>query len=69
MSFQQLNASCYYYQSSVNIGYVHSGDTGLLIDAGIDKSSIKKVLKELNKKELPLTHLFITHAHSDHYGG
>ncbi|ARI77996.1 MBL fold metallo-hydrolase [Halobacillus mangrovi] len=69
MSFQQLNATCYYFQSSVNIGYVQSGTTGLLIDAGIDKSSIKKVLKELKDRELPLTHLFITHAHADHYGG
>ncbi len=69
MSFQQINTSCFYYQSSVNIGYVKQGDTGLLIDAGIDRSSVKKVLKELRKRELPLTHLFITHAHADHYGG
>lgn len=69
MSFQQLNEWCYYYQSSVNIGYVHQGEDGLLIDAGIDASSVKKVLKELEKRNLPLTHLFITHAHADHYGG
>ncbi|CDQ21000.1 Glyoxylase, beta-lactamase superfamily II [Halobacillus karajensis] len=69
MSFHQLNESCYYYHSSVNIGYVNKGTTGLLIDSGIDSSSVKKVLKELKKRELPLTHLFITHAHADHYGG
>ncbi|WLR47517.1 MBL fold metallo-hydrolase [Halobacillus litoralis] len=69
MSFQQLDECCYYYHSTVNIGYVHQGMNGVLIDAGIDASSVKKVLKELEKRELPLTHLFITHAHADHYGG
>ncbi|MYL38880.1 MBL fold metallo-hydrolase [Halobacillus litoralis] len=69
MMFQQISDSCYYHHSSVNIGYVHRDDTGLLIDSGIDRSSVKKVLKELEKRQLPLTHLFITHAHADHYGG
>ncbi|UOQ92858.1 MBL fold metallo-hydrolase [Halobacillus shinanisalinarum] len=69
MSFEQINAHCYYYNSAVNIGYVHDGETGLMIDTGIDPSSVKKMLKELKKRELPLTHLFITHAHADHYGG
>ncbi|UOR13104.1 MBL fold metallo-hydrolase [Halobacillus amylolyticus] len=69
MSFEQINDYCYYYNSAVNIGYVHDGETGLIIDAGIDTPSIKKMLKELKERELPLTHLFITHAHADHYGG
>ena len=69
MSFQQINQHCYYYHSSVNIGYIMKGNTGMLVDAGIDKSAIKKVLKELHTRDLPLTHLFITHAHADHYGG
>ncbi|GGF15263.1 MBL fold metallo-hydrolase [Halobacillus andaensis] len=69
MSFHQINDHCYYYESAVNIGYVTDGRTGLLIDSGIDRSSVKKVEKELRKRELPLTHLFISHAHADHYGG
>ncbi|MFZ0475144.1 MAG: MBL fold metallo-hydrolase [Halobacillus sp.] len=69
MSFHSINEHCYYYSGSVNIGYIHKGTDGLLIDAGLDRSSIMKVLKELNERELPLTHLFITHAHADHYGG
>lgn len=69
MSFVQINENCFYYHSSVNIGYVTQGTNGVLIDAGIDRTSVKKVLKELKKRELPLTHLFITHAHADHYGG
>jgi glyoxylase-like metal-dependent hydrolase (beta-lactamase superfamily II) len=69
MSFVQINEHCFYYHSSVNIGYVTQGTDGVLIDAGIDRTSVKKVLKELRKRGFPLTHLFITHAHADHYGG
>ncbi|MFC7062821.1 MBL fold metallo-hydrolase [Halobacillus seohaensis] len=69
MSFIQINSHCYYYESVVNIGYVTDGESGLIIDTGIDRSSVKKVEKELRKLELPITHLFISHAHADHYGG
>jgi glyoxylase-like metal-dependent hydrolase (beta-lactamase superfamily II) len=40
-----------------------------LIDAGIDRSAANKVLRQLEERNLPATHLFITHAHSDHFGG
>ncbi|MBB6453072.1 glyoxylase-like metal-dependent hydrolase (beta-lactamase superfamily II) [Salirhabdus euzebyi] len=69
MQFKKLNDTCYYFEGAVNIGYVHHGEEGLLIDAGIDKSSIKKVIRKLKEEELPITHLFVTHAHADHYGG
>lgn len=69
MILNSINDCCYYFQGAVNIGYVSSGENGLLIDAGIDKATIKKVLKLLKENELPVTHLFITHAHADHYGG
>lgn len=69
MNFTNLNKTCYYFDAVVNIGYVHHDDKGMLIDAGIDDSIMRKVLKELTANELPITHLFITHAHADHYGG
>ncbi|MRH43411.1 MBL fold metallo-hydrolase [Aquibacillus halophilus] len=69
MEFQQLKESCYAFRGPVNIGYVHHGELGMLIDAGIDKSTMKKILKHLLAKNLPVTHLFISHAHSDHFGG
>ncbi|QTM98710.1 MBL fold metallo-hydrolase [Sediminibacillus dalangtanensis] len=70
MEFQPLKeGTCYYFEGPVNIGYLRNGEEGMLIDAGIDASTMKKVLKWLKQEELPLTHLFITHAHSDHYGG
>ncbi|MBM7604026.1 glyoxylase-like metal-dependent hydrolase (beta-lactamase superfamily II) [Metabacillus crassostreae] len=69
MIINSINNCCYYFQGAVNIGYVNSGENGLLIDAGIDKATMKKVLKILKENELPVTYLFITHAHADHYGG
>ncbi|GAA0455204.1 MBL fold metallo-hydrolase [Alkalibacillus silvisoli] len=69
MKMNQLNQNCYYFSSSVNVGYVHEGNQGLLIDAGIDESAIRKVVRQLDEQKLPITHLLITHAHADHYGG
>lgn len=69
MQLIQINSNCYYFSGSVNIGYIYQGESGMIVDAGIDSQTMKKVLKKLDHEELPVTHLFITHAHSDHYGG
>jgi glyoxylase-like metal-dependent hydrolase (beta-lactamase superfamily II) len=69
LEFRKINEHCYYFHSAVNIGYVQDGENGLLIDAGLDEQAAKKVLRTLESEEKPLTHLFITHAHADHYGG
>ncbi|MEK3805599.1 MBL fold metallo-hydrolase [Bacillus sp. FSL H8-0547] len=69
MKFMQLSETCYYFESPVNIGYIKSGESGMLIDAGLDRQAAKKVISHLEKNTLPMTHLFITHAHADHYGG
>jgi len=69
MEFIQITDMCYYFRGSVNIGYVHSGGKGILIDAGIDRGTMKKVLKKLDELGLPITHLLITHSHADHFGG
>ncbi|KGX87704.1 MBL fold metallo-hydrolase [Pontibacillus litoralis] len=69
MQLIQINDSCYYIKGTVNIGYVKKASAGMLIDAGLDAQTMKKVLNILDQASLPVTHLFITHAHSDHYGG
>ncbi|SIS47900.1 MBL fold metallo-hydrolase [Salimicrobium flavidum] len=69
MSFKNIAEGIYYFDGAVNIGYVHKGTTGLLIDAGIDRSAVKKVIRYIEDNGMPLTHLFISHAHADHYGG
>lgn len=69
MNLIQITETCFYFQGVVNIGYVNHGDEGLLIDAGIDKTTMKKIIKKLEEHQYPITHLYITHAHTDHFGG
>ncbi|WP_064092288.1 MBL fold metallo-hydrolase [Rossellomorea aquimaris] len=69
MKLQQLNEHCYVFTGAVNIGYCTRDGKGLLIDTGLDDSSIKKVEKILNQKGFPLDYCIITHAHTDHFGG
>jgi glyoxylase-like metal-dependent hydrolase (beta-lactamase superfamily II) len=66
---KQINESCYYFFSAVNVGYILNNEEGMLIDTGIDDSSIKKVLKRLEQEGLPLNYCLVTHAHTDHFGG
>ncbi|MFG6496345.1 MBL fold metallo-hydrolase [Fictibacillus sp. UD] len=71
MEFKEIAAGCYYFNSAVNIGYIVNEDRskGMLIDAGLESSAAKKAVQHLVKENLPITHLFITHAHADHFGG
>lgn len=69
MVLEQLNEHCFYFPGRVNIGYVCNGNEGMVIDSGIDDGAMKKVHKQLKKQGLPITFLFVTHAHADHYGG
>lgn len=69
MQFKQIDEACYYFESAVNIGYIHRDGKGFLIDAGLEAATAKKVVKQLDSQNLPLTHLIITHAHADHFGG
>ncbi|WP_018921478.1 MBL fold metallo-hydrolase [Salsuginibacillus kocurii] len=65
----RLTPSCYYIAGNVNIGYITDGETGLLIDAGLEKRQAKQAVKAVTEGGYPLTHLLITHAHADHFGG
>jgi glyoxylase-like metal-dependent hydrolase (beta-lactamase superfamily II) len=69
MKLQQFTDHCYAFTGSVNIGYCQKEGKGLLIDAGLDDSAVKKVLKQLKQYDLPLDYCVITHAHADHFGG
>lgn len=71
MEFIEIKEGCYYFKSAVNIGYFVSEDKshGMLIDAGLESAAAKKAIQILQDKKLPITHLFITHAHADHFGG
>ncbi|WP_059103243.1 MBL fold metallo-hydrolase [Shouchella shacheensis] len=69
MALQWINERAGYFSGAVTIGYIKGEDTGILIDAGLDKQIAKKVIRQLEAESLPLTHLLITHAHTDHFGG
>jgi len=69
MELHQIKEGCYFFKGAVNIGYIHSDGKGMLIDAGLDKGTAKKIIKLLNENRLPLDFLLLTHAHTDHYGG
>ncbi|WP_282138100.1 MBL fold metallo-hydrolase [Rossellomorea aquimaris] len=69
MKLQNLSEHCYAFTGSVTIGYCIKEGKGLLIDSGLDDSSMKKVIKILSNEGLPLDFCVITHAHADHFGG
>ncbi len=55
--------------SSGNCIYVGSGNTHLLVDAGISKKRIEEGLAKLQLKGEELSGILITHEHSDHIQG
>ncbi|MCA1062087.1 MBL fold metallo-hydrolase [Rossellomorea aquimaris] len=69
MKLENLSGHCYAFTGSVTIGYCMKEGEGLLIDSGLDDSSVKKVIRYLAKESLPLHYCVITHAHADHFGG
>jgi glyoxylase-like metal-dependent hydrolase (beta-lactamase superfamily II) len=69
LKLQNLAEHCYAFTGSVTVGYCIKEGKGLLIDSGLDDSSMKKVMKILSNEGLPLHYCVITHAHADHFGG
>lgn len=55
--------------SKGNCSYIETATHKILIDAGISYTRITKALKENEVNINDLTHLFITHEHSDHVNG
>lgn len=58
-----------YSGSSGNSIFVSSGETKVLIDAGLPGKNIEKALNEINQNASELDAIFITHEHSDHIKG
>ncbi len=52
--------------SSGNAIFVRSGDTRLLIDAGVSLRDIELALQEIDEQPSQLTGILVTHEHTDH---
>jgi glyoxylase-like metal-dependent hydrolase (beta-lactamase superfamily II) len=66
---KQIAENIFYFPGAVNIVYVRKDDTGILIDGGLEEARMKKVAKEIEQHNHPVTHIILTHAHADHFGG
>ncbi len=55
--------------SSGNCIYIGSGDTHILIDAGISKKKIDEGLEKMGISGADISAILITHEHSDHIAG
>lgn len=55
--------------SSGNCTYVGSGDTNILIDAGVSRKRIVEGLKKIGVAPEQLNGIFVTHEHRDHIQG
>lgn len=55
--------------STGNAFYIESGETKLLVDAGLSGIQIEKLFAEINVDPKDLTGMLVTHEHSDHIKG
>ncbi|HEX5164260.1 MAG TPA: MBL fold metallo-hydrolase, partial [Thermomicrobiales bacterium] len=54
----------------VNIGVIMADDDrAILIDTGLNDSSVRKVLRELDEQGRRVSDIITTHGHADHFGG
>jgi glyoxylase-like metal-dependent hydrolase (beta-lactamase superfamily II) len=56
-------------QFSVNSVIVEGDHTVMLVDAQLTKTSAEKVLQEIKETKKPLSIIYITHEHADHFLG
>lgn len=66
---EKICEQVFYFSGAVNLVYIGNREHGMLIDGGLDAQRMKKIVKQLDQHHFPLTHVLITHAHADHFGG
>lgn len=69
MELKVLAEGAGYFAGPTNCGLVWKGRECLLVDSGLDESTARKVLRQLNERGLELVAVFNTHFHADHVGG
>ncbi|NLT36395.1 MAG: MBL fold metallo-hydrolase [Gaiellales bacterium] len=58
-----------YLPGPVNLGLIRFGDQVVVVDAGLDDGSARRLIRELTPAGLKPAALFLTHHHADHTGG
>ena len=53
----------------VNVGIIREGESGILVDTGLDTTSAKRIITASQEAGMEITGILNTHAHADHYGG
>ena len=64
-----INAVPLFSGSSGNCTFVESGETKVLIDAGVSCLSVTKALREIGRSIEDISAVFVTHEHCDHIKG
>jgi len=65
----QLGASAYQLQGGANVGLVVQEGRALVVDAGLDRDSGRRVVRAAEELGASVAAVIITHAHADHFGG
>ena len=71
MTFEtvQIAPQVYHLQSGANTGLIVVGRDAILIDAGLDDDTGRRIRKAADALAVRITTLIVTHAHADHFGG
>jgi glyoxylase-like metal-dependent hydrolase (beta-lactamase superfamily II) len=69
MELIPLTSSAYHLRGGSNAGLIVQDGRAVLVDAGLDKDTAKKILRHVESLQVKLTAVVITHAHADHFGG
>ena len=67
---QHLHGRAYYAPGGANIGVIKTDDNrAILIDAGLNDTAARKVLRALREEGREVAAIVTTHGHADHFGG
>ncbi len=69
MEIVPLSQGIYQLQGGTNVGLLTDGSRALVIDAGLDKDTGRRVARAARQLGVTITAVIITHAHADHFGG
>lgn len=68
MEITKIKGNTYYIKGGTNTGlYIFNDRTGIIIDPGLEGMRPRKIIEELEAKNIDLKQIINTHEHNDHY--